>query len=85
MLLGDQVKNNGIGGTCGTHGRQEKNVTHLVGRPDVKRQFGRHMSRQDNIKQNLQELGWRMGWIDLAHDRDIGWGLVDAVIHLRFS
>jgi hypothetical protein len=27
----------------------------------------------------------RMGWIDLAHDRDMRRGLVDAVINLRFS
>jgi hypothetical protein len=50
-------------------------------------------------KGNLEDLGedgrvlkwifknWdgRMGWIDMAHDRDMGWGLVDAVTNLRFS
>ena len=37
---------------------------------------------EDNIKMNLQEVGWGMGWIDLAYNRD-GWrDLVNAVMNL---
>ena len=32
---------------------------------------------------NLQEVGWGIGWIDLAQDRDRWQDLVDAVITLR--
>ena len=42
----------------------------LVGRPDGKRPFGGPMRRwEDNIKIDLQEVGWG-GWIALAKDRD---------------
>jgi hypothetical protein len=39
---------------------------------------------EDNIKMDLQEVGWRgMNWIDLAEDRD-RWGtLVNAVMNPR--
>jgi hypothetical protein len=31
----------------------------------------------------LQEVGWRgMNWIDLAHDKDRWWALVNAVTKL---
>jgi hypothetical protein len=37
----------------------------LVGRPDGKRPLGKHMRRcEDNIKMNLQEVGWR-AWTGL--------------------
>ena len=36
-----------------------------------KRSLGRPRNRrEDNIKISLQELGWGMDWIDLAHNRD---------------
>ena len=39
---------------------------------------------EDNIKMDLQEVGWRgRGWIDLAQDRDNWRGLVNAIIKLR--
>ena len=39
---------------------------------------------EDNIKEDLQEVGWDgMDWIDLAQDRD-GWRtLVNTVMNLR--
>jgi hypothetical protein len=38
---------------------------------------------QDNIKMDLQEVGWRgMVWIDLAEDRDRWGALVNAVMNL---
>jgi hypothetical protein len=58
----------------------------LVGRPEGMRPLGRPRRRwEDNIKQDLQELGWGggMDWIDLAQDRDRWWALVNAVMNLR--
>jgi hypothetical protein len=44
----------------------------LVGKPEGKRQLGKPRHRwEDNIKMNLQEIGWvGRDWIDLAQDRD---------------
>jgi hypothetical protein len=53
----------------------------LVGNPEEKRPLGRPMRRwEDNIKADLQEVGWGMDWIDLARDRDRWRMLVNAVI-----
>jgi hypothetical protein len=37
----------------------------------------------DNIKMDIQALGWAMDWIELAEDRDRWWALVNAVMKLR--
>jgi hypothetical protein len=37
----------------------------------------------DNIKMNLQEVGWGSDWIKLACDRDRWRALVNAVMNLR--
>jgi len=38
--------------------------------PEGKRPLGRPMLKlEDNIKIDLQEVGWGMDWIDLAQDR----------------
>jgi hypothetical protein len=42
-----------------------------VGKSDRKRPLGRRRHRwEDNIKMDLQEVGWSMDWIDLVQDRD---------------
>jgi hypothetical protein len=42
-----------------------------MGRPEVKRPLGiTRRRREDNIKMDLQEVGWGMYWIDLVQDRD---------------
>jgi hypothetical protein len=43
----------------------------LVGTPEGKPPLGRPRRRwEDNIKMDLQEVGWGMNWIELAQDRD---------------
>jgi hypothetical protein len=57
----------------------------LVGRPEGRRPLGRPRRRwEDNIKMNLQEVGWGgMDWIDMAQDRDTWRAVVNVVMNLR--
>jgi hypothetical protein len=56
----------------------------LVVRPEGMRPLGRPRRRwEDNIKIDLHEVGWGMGWIRLAEDRDRWRALVNAAMNLR--
>jgi hypothetical protein len=57
----------------------------LVGRPKGRRPLGRPRHRwEDNIKMNLQEVGWEgMDKIDMAQDRDRWQALVNVVMNLQ--
>ena len=53
-------------------------------RTDDKRLLGRPRRRwEDNIKMDLQEVGWGDKTIDLAQDRYTWRALVNAVLNLR--
>jgi len=58
----------------------------LVGKPEGKKQFGRHSLRwQDYIKMVFKKWDREMDWIDLAPDR-IRWrAIVKAVMNFRDS
>jgi hypothetical protein len=56
----------------------------LVGRPEERRPLGRPRRRwEDNIKMDLQEVGWGMDWINLAQNKDCWRAVVNAVMKLR--
>jgi hypothetical protein len=56
----------------------------LVRRPGGRRPPGRPRLRwEDNIKIDLQGMGWDMNWIGLAEDRDRWRAVVNAVMNLR--
>jgi hypothetical protein len=57
----------------------------LAGKPEKKRPFGRRRhSWEDNIKMNLEEIGWEgVDWIRMVQDRDQWRTVVNTVMNLR--
>jgi hypothetical protein len=73
--------------TCSAYGGEESFIQGLWwGKPEGKRPPGRKSRRwEDNIKIDLQELGFRgMDRIDLVQNRDRWRALVNAVMNLQF-
>ena len=65
-------------------GREEVIYRSLVGKPEGKRPLWIPRRKwEDNIKMDLQEVGWGKEWIELAQDRDRCLALVNAVMNLR--
>ena len=58
-----------MGGTCGTYGDRRGVYRVYVGKPERMRPLGRpRLRREDNIKMDLQEVGWGHG-LDLFGSR----------------
>jgi hypothetical protein len=59
----------------------------LVGRPDEQKPLGRPRHRwEDNIKMNLQEVGWGCtDWFDVVQDRCRWRTFINAAMNLRVS
>jgi len=56
----------------------------LVWKPKGKRSLGTPgYEWQSNIKVDLQDVGWSMDWIDLAHDRDRWQAVLNGVKNPR--
>ena len=57
----------------------------LVERPEGRRPLEKPKRRWgDNIKIDLQEMRYSMGWIDLVQDRNRWRALVNVVMNFRF-
>ena len=60
-----------MGRASSTYGGEQKYIQGVGGEIEGKRPLGRPMCRrEDDIKMDIQELGWSMDWIDLVKDRD---------------
>jgi len=83
--LGDQIEKNEMCGACSTYGERRGVYRVLVVKTEGKRSLRRPRLRwQDNIKMDLQEVGWRdMDWIYLAQNRYSWRDVVNAVMKLR--
>jgi hypothetical protein len=75
---------NGMGGVCSKYGGEERSIPGFGGETSGNRRLERPGRRwKDDIKGDIQEVGWGMDWIDLAHDRDGWWIVVNMVINFR--
>jgi len=68
--LGDRIERNEMVEHVARIGKIRAVYSDLVGQPEGKRSLGRpRRSWEDNIKMDLQEMGWRgMDSIDLAQE-----------------
>lgn len=64
----DQIKENEMGRSCGTHGRQETCEQGFCGGRDGKRRLkGNRRRWEDSIKIDVKNVGWGvMHWIALV-------------------
>ena len=80
----DEIKNNEIGGACGTYEGEDRCLQCFGGESECKRTPGRPRHRwEKSIKMYFQEVLWDVGmnWIDLAQCRGRWRALVNAVIN----
>jgi hypothetical protein len=55
----------------------------VLGRPEGREPLGRPRRRLEDIKMDLQDVGWSMDWIELAQGRDRWRSLLSEVMNLR--
>jgi hypothetical protein len=69
----------------GMHGREDRCILDLLGRPEKKRPLERPRHKgKDTIKLELEEVGLGgMDWIDLNQDGDSLWGVVNLVMKFQ--
>jgi hypothetical protein len=81
------MKEDEVGGTCGTHGGWVRCLQGFVGRPKSKRPVGRPRRMwEDNIKLDLREIGIDgANWIQMAQNRVRWRAFVNTVMNFRVS
>jgi hypothetical protein len=73
-----------MGGACSTYGEKRGAYGILVGISEGRRPLERPRRRwEGNIKMDLQDVEWGMGWIELAQDRDMWLAFANAIMNLR--
>jgi hypothetical protein len=84
ILLGDQIKEDEMGWTCSTYGRDKNEYKILIGKPEGNNRLGRTRRRwEHNIRMDLMEIGWKgVDWIHLAQDRDQWRAVLDIALNL---
>jgi hypothetical protein len=81
---GNKIKKDEMGAACNTYGERIGAYRVLVGRPEGGKSLERPRRRwEDNIKIDLQEVGWDKDCIDVAQERDKLRGFVNAAMNLR--
>jgi hypothetical protein len=79
------MKEDEVGWTCGTHGKERGVYRVMVGRTEGKRLLGRPRRRwEDNIKMDLREIGIDVpNWIRLTQD-SVQWrAFMNTMMNLR--
>jgi hypothetical protein len=72
-----------MGSACSAVGGESGLYRVLMGKPEIESPLGRPRHRWEDIKMDLQEIGYGgMDWIELAQDRDSLQALVNAVMNL---
>jgi hypothetical protein len=78
------MEKNEMGGPCSMYDERRGAYRVLVVKPGGKRPLGRLRHRWENIKLDLQEVGWEgVDWIDLTQDSDMWQALVNEVMNFR--
>jgi hypothetical protein len=72
-----------MGGACSRHGKDEKCMKIVVGKPEEKRPLGRPRRRWRDYRMEVGKVWWECAaWIYLAKDRDHWRAVVNTVMNL---
>jgi hypothetical protein len=84
ILFSDQIKEEEMGRSCSTHGRDEECIKYLVEKLEGNRPRGRPRWRwEDNIRMDHREIRWEgVYWMHLAQDMYPWQALVNTVTNL---
>jgi len=83
ILFEDHIKKIAVGKAGGRHRGQERHIKGFGGETWRKEKIVRpRRRREDNIKVNIQEIGYEVEWTDMAHDSDKCLVVVKKVIKL---
>jgi hypothetical protein len=65
------------------YGREDR-CRVLLGKPQIYRPLEKpRRTWEDNIKMDLEEVGWGVDWINLLQEKGGRWAVLNAVMNLR--